>query len=200
MIRAIGQWVLEKAILQAAVWSAQGFQLRMSINLSAQQLETDEIFDTVKKCLAANDIDPKWICLEITESAAMMHPDRVLSILGALRSLGVELSIDDFGTGHSSLSYLYTLPVNELKLDRSFVIAMEKGSLPVIEASIRMANSFGMRVVAEGIETLEQRDKLIACGCNELQGYLFSKPLPPHLFTVFMESWDPALVCGHALS
>jgi diguanylate cyclase len=196
MIRAIGQWVLEKSILQAAAWSAEGFQLRVSINLSAQQLETDEIFDTVKKCLAANDIDPKWICLEITESAAMMHPDRVLSILGALRSLGVELSIDDFGTGHSSLSYLYTLPVNELKLDRSFVIAMEKGSLPIIEASVRMANAFGMRVVAEGIETTEQRDKLIACGCNELQGYLFSKPLPPHLFTVFMETWDPSLACG----
>ncbi len=195
MIRSIGQWVLEKAIAQAAQWAAEGFQLRMSINLSVHQLENDDIFHSVKKYLESNAIEAKWICLEITESAAMMNPDRVLSILGALRGLGVELSIDDFGTGQSSLSYLYTLPVNELKFDRSFVLSIENGSLPVIEASIQMAQAFGMRVVAEGVETTVERDKLIACGCNELQGYLFSKPLTPHSFSLFMNKWKNENAC-----
>lgn len=178
LMGALGDWVLQEAIGQLAEWHAQGLRIRMAINLSTQQLEQDRLVEAVAALLRQHALDAHWICLEITESAAMLRPQHTRQQLQQLRQLGLELAIDDFGTGHSSLSYLHTLPVTELKIDRSFVIDMDRGSLPIIEATVRMAKALGLRVVAEGVETEAQRRQLTAIGCDELQGYLLARPMP----------------------
>ncbi|MBA5606326.1 EAL domain-containing protein [Duganella sp. FT3S] len=174
----IGNWVLQEAIAQLARWRAMGLALRMSINVSPQQLESDDLVSRVYTLLNAHQLEARQVCLEVTESTAMLRPSHTRALLGQLRALGVELSIDDFGTGHSGLSYLYRLPVTELKIDRSFVIALDEGSLPVIEATVKMAKAYGLRVVAEGVELPQQQQALLACGCDEFQGYLFGRPVP----------------------
>ena len=178
LMAEIGQWVLDEAIGTLARWQRAGLYTRMAINLSTQQLEQADFIDTLEMTLARHGIRPSLVCLEVTESAAMLRPGATRAVLARLRAFGVELAIDDFGTGYSSLSYLHTLPVNELKVDRSFVLAMDEGSMPIIQATVKMARAFGMRVVAEGVETVSQRDRLAACGCDVLQGYLFARPMP----------------------
>lgn len=175
----IGQWVLEESLRTLARWQQAGLYTRLAINLSTQQLEQSDFVASLQAGLARHSIQPSLVCLEITESVAMLRPGATRERLERLRALGVELAIDDFGTGYSSLSYLHTLPVNELKIDRSFVLALEKGSLPIIQATVKMARAFNMRVVAEGVETEAQRNHLVACGCDLLQGYLFARPMPP---------------------
>lgn len=173
----IGDWVLKQGISQIASWHKVGVFLKMSINVSPQQMETDDLVSTVSYLLNEYKVDPKYLILEITESTAMRRPAHTRIQLQKIRSIGVELSIDDFGTGHSGLSYLYKLPVTELKIDRSFVVSFNEGSNIIVEAIIQMVKKFGMRVVAEGIETVEQKDALICLGCDELQGYYYSKPV-----------------------
>jgi diguanylate cyclase (GGDEF)-like protein len=180
LIHRLGSWILRAACQQLVDWSAElgtGMVDEVAVNVSPRQLLDPHFADTVAEALAVTGLDPGRLVLEITESTAMA-PNSFEQLL-ALRAAGVRLAIDDFGTGHSSLSRLAVLPVDTLKVDRSFVrdIPVE-GDAPLVRAMVAMAHSLGLGVVAEGIETERQRDYLTALGCEHGQGYLFSRPVP----------------------
>ncbi len=181
-ILPIGQWVLEQACQQMREWQKQALQklpLTMSINLSGKQLVQENITEQVKQILRRTGVDPRQIKLEITESVVMENIETATETLNQLRALGIQLSIDDFGTGYSSLSYLHRLPVDTLKIDRSFVIQMMKNNenAEIVRTIVSLAKTLGMSVIAEGVETLEQLEHLQKLECANGQGYLFAKPL-----------------------
>lgn len=180
MIIPIGQWVLETAIAQLAAWRKAGAShLRMAVNLSAYQLRKDSIVTDIIDMLALHKLGKGALELEITESVAMQYPEQNAVLLAELRQHGVELAIDDFGTGYSSLSYLKLLPLDRLKLDRSFVkdIEHDPNDAAISAATISMSHELGLSVVAEGVETAQQLKLLSNMGCDLVQGYYFSKPL-----------------------
>jgi diguanylate cyclase (GGDEF)-like protein len=181
LIGALGDWVIEEACRQMGAWAAAGTPLRVAVNLSVHQLRQDDLAGRIEKALQRHGIAPADLLCEVTESAAMddLHDSR-LAFEGLLR-IGVFLSIDDFGTGHSSLSYLRRLPARQLKIDRSFVGDLESSAdaRAIVQAVLGMAHALGLRVVAEGVETAGQRDILVALGCDELQGYFFARPMAP---------------------
>lgn len=181
LIKDLGAWVLRQALLQLSKWSEQGLEnLRMAINISAQQLHDESIIELLADSKAEFDLEEHLIELEITEGVAMQHPERNYILLEHLRQQGVQLAIDDFGTGYSSLSYLKLLPLDRLKLDRSFVRDIEHDSndAAICAATISLAHSLGLTVVAEGVETEEQLNFLTDLGCDIAQGFYFAKPLP----------------------
>ena len=181
-IVAIGDWVLQEAMQQAIRWQAEGVPpVRIAVNVSARQLECGNNFaERVAELLEETGLDPALLDLEITEGAMLKDEEAVIALLEELRGLGVGLALDDFGTGYSSLSYLRRLPINTLKIDRSFIIDVETDpeEAALVESIISMAKTLNLRVVAEGVETQEQQTLLDSLGCHEIQGYLFSKPLP----------------------
>jgi diguanylate cyclase (GGDEF)-like protein len=180
IMSSIGAWVIEQACEQLGRWRAMGFvDLRVAINLSAQQLLISNLEDTVRQALARSYLVPQDIELEITESALMQDPDRSIERFSALRKLGVRLSIDDFGTGYSSLAYLKILPVHALKLDRSFVadLTLDSKDLEICTTAISLGKKLGLEIVAEGVETEAQIKQLRILDCHLLQGYYFSRPL-----------------------
>jgi EAL domain-containing protein (putative c-di-GMP-specific phosphodiesterase class I) len=180
LIHRLGSWILRAACQQLVDWTAElgpNALHEVAVNVSPRQLLDPHFTETVADALAVTGLDPRRLVLEITESTAMA-PNSQEQLL-ALRATGVRLSIDDFGTGHSSLSRLAALPVNALKVDRSFVRDIPStGDAPLVRAMIAMAHSLGLTVVAEGIETERQADYLTALGCEHGQGYLFSRPVP----------------------
>ncbi len=179
LILPIGDWVLETACRQMLSWLAAGLPpLRMAVNLSAKQFKQDGLSDTVAKIISATGLDPHFLELEITESAAMDDPEVTIYQLRKLRDMGVELAIDDFGTGYSSLSYLKLFPVNRLKIDRSFVKDIESDSddAAIAAATIALAHKLGKEVIAEGVETEGQLRFLREQQCDVVQGYLYSRP------------------------
>jgi len=181
LIAPLGEWVLDQALRQLAAWRAAGSDgLRMAVNLSAHQLRDPSFAAGVAAALARHRVPAEWLELEITESVAMADPRATIELLEELRRMGVDLAIDDFGTGYSSLSYLKLLPIQRLKLDRSFVMDIERdpNDAAICSATIALAHSLGLGVVAEGVETEAQRDYLARLDCDILQGYLFSRPLP----------------------
>ena len=181
LINVIGDWALHKACRQARLWQRIGLEsLRVAVNLSPVQLLSDDIVDKVESTLETTGLEARFLEIEITESAFMEDITRAAQTLQKLRSLGVHISLDDFGTGYSSLSYLKRLPVDSLKIDRSFIsdIAVNREDTAMVSAIIAMAQRLGIRVVAEGVETREQLRTLRQLGCDELQGYLISRPLP----------------------
>ncbi|BAL26817.1 EAL domain-containing protein [Azoarcus sp. KH32C] len=181
IILDIGNWVLGEACRQARAWLDEGLPpLRMSVNLSVRQLRDATIVDTVKHALADSGLDPSLLELEITESSVMERPGEAIALLQHLKDLGLQLAIDDFGTGHSSLSYLKLFPLDHLKIDRSFVsdIEHDANDAMIVAAAVSLAHNLGLTVIAEGVETPVQIERLRELGCDELQGYLFSKPLP----------------------
>lgn len=191
IIGAMGSWVIHTACRQLATWRAMGLvDLRVAINLSAQQLLVSDLEETVSASLRDFHLSGSDIELEITESVLMQDPERSIERLGALRKLGVRLSIDDFGTGYSSLAYLRMLPVHAFKLDRGFVWDMGKGGKgwEICATAIGLAQNLGLEVVAEGVETEEQHQQLQALGCHLLQGYLFAKPLVADAASEFLKS------------
>ena len=179
LIGTLGNWVIEDACRQARAWRDKGLRMRVAINLSAFQMRQDDLVERIITALARHRIDPSLLTCEITESVAMEDTRATQTTFRRLGEAGVHLSIDDFGTGYSSLSYLRKLPAEELKIDRSFVMDIETSAdaRAVIDAVIRLAHALGLKVVAEGVETERQRDVLIQMGCDELQGYLFAKPM-----------------------
>ncbi len=180
-ILAIGEWVLRTAARQTAEWAREDLpSVRISVNLSPQQIEDPGFVDLVRDILEDTQLDPKQLDLEITESTLMEDEDRASALLGELKALGVSLSLDDFGTGYSSLSYLRSLPIDTLKIDRSFVrrIAIDADDYALTGAIVSMAKVLRLRVVVEGVENEQQRDCLHELGCDEIQGFLFSVPLP----------------------
>jgi diguanylate cyclase (GGDEF)-like protein len=179
LIGSLGNWVIEDACRQSRAWRDKGLRMRVAINLSAFQMRQDDLVERITTALARHRIDPSLLTCEITESVAMEDTRATQATFKRLGDAGVHLSIDDFGTGYSSLSYLRKLPAEELKIDRSFVMDIETSAdaRAVVDAVIHLAHALGLKVVAEGVETERQRDVLIQMGCDELQGYLFAKPM-----------------------
>lgn len=181
LIVPLGAWVLDEACRQLAAWRAAGLpHLTVAVNVSAHQLRSKALLSHVMLTLERHGLAGSDLELEITESAAMAKPDTSIGLLRALRQLGVHLLIDDFGTGHSSLSYLTRLPIHALKLDRSFVhgIGTDAHGGTLCTATIGLAHTLGLDIVAEGVETPGQHEFLARHGCNRLQGFLFARPMP----------------------
>lgn len=192
LIVQVGEWVLEQACAQAAIWQRAGVPpLRLAVNVSAREF-TASLPERVADTLARYQLDPSWLELEITESTLMHDFERVTGIMDHVNQLGVALSLDDFGTGYSSLSYLKRFPIDTLKIDRSFTtgIPADGSDCAIAGTIISMARQLGLRVIAEGVETVEQLDFLREAGCDEVQGYLYSKPLPAFEFERSLrENW-----------
>ena len=185
IIDEIGAWVLSEAIRQLEIWHRSGFdRLRMAVNVSALQFSKDDFASYVAKCLRRADIRAGDLELEITESAVMTDFDHGVRQIKLLRSLGVLIAVDDFGTGHSSLAYLQQLPIQRIKIDRMFIkdLASEEESHPLLSSIIQMARALGCDVIAEGIETAEQAMAIASLDCDEVQGFFFSRPLPASEF------------------
>ncbi|MBQ0932182.1 EAL domain-containing protein [Ideonella sp. 4Y16] len=180
LIAELGGWVLSAAACQWVAWRQAGLGwLNLAVNVSPQQLRRGLLTQQFDQAIAASGADPHHLTVELTEHSLVETADGQISLLEALQQRGVQVAIDDFGTGLSSLSYLKRLPVNKLKIDRSFVAGMQvhEGDAAIVGATVAMAGAFGLQVVAEGIETEGQRRELAALGCHQGQGYLFSRPL-----------------------
>ena len=173
--------ILETAIRQQHGWARLGLNLPIAVNLSVRNLYDPRLIDVFSGLLSTWGIEARLIDFEITEGALVDDPESARQVLTVIRKKGSSTYIDDFGTGYSSLNYLVSLPVHFLKIDRSFVTQMtsSKQAHTVVASVISMAHSLGLKVVAEGVETREEADALIGLGCDEGQGYLFHKPLPP---------------------
>jgi len=180
LIVQIGEWVLRTACRQQCAWRAAGYDVRMAVNLSARQFERDDLASSVRNLLRETGMDPAALELELTESMLVKNPEKAIATLDALDQMGIGLGIDDFGTGYSSLGYLKRFPLDTLKIDRSFVrdLPHNADDRVIADAIIGLARSLGMEVVAEGVETVEQLEFLGRHGCNMIQGYLYSRPLP----------------------
>ena len=181
LIVEIGRWVLQSVVHQTVAWQAEGLPpLRVSANLSPHEIQDATLLRTVTELLAETGLDPQFLELEITESTLMKDEESAIALLRELRDLGVGLSLDDFGTGYSSLSYLRRLPIDTLKIDRSFVrsVASDPDDAAVAAAIVAMAKALRLRVVVEGVETEAQREVLAELGCHEIQGHLVSPAVP----------------------
>jgi EAL domain-containing protein (putative c-di-GMP-specific phosphodiesterase class I) len=183
LILPIGRWVLEQACRQAAVWQALGGPLeglRICVNLSARQFQQTDLVPEVASAVRGAGLDPETLELEITESAVIQHPETAAVTLAALRALGVRVAIDNFGTGYSSLNYLQKLPLDALKIDRSFLSGLKEqgAAAAIVQAAATMAHALGVDVTAEGVETEEQLSAVARLGCDYAQGYLLSRPMP----------------------
>lgn len=192
LIVAFGEWVLNAACKQNKAWQVAGLQnIRVAVNVSPRQFRDGRFIQTLQEALRSCGLDPQFLTLELTENTIMENAQANLDILHGIRAMGVKLSVDDFGTGYSSLSYLKQLPLDELKIDRSFIVGIrsESDDAPIVTSIIAIAHSLGLRVVMEGIETEHQlvfsRDR----GCDEYQGFLFSKP-------VSSAEFQALLICG----
>ncbi|MBL8453009.1 MAG: EAL domain-containing protein [Zoogloea sp.] len=181
IIDALGDWVLQEALRQLGEWRARGLtELRMSINLSTGQFLDKTLPARVDALLARYGLAANLIDLEVTESVSMASPDETIEVMRALTQRGLSLSIDDFGTGYSSLAYLKLFPIRTLKIDRSFVkdIETDPSDADICDVTVLLAHKLGLEVVAEGVETEAQLKFLRSIGCEKIQGYLISRPLP----------------------
>ncbi|MDQ2921482.1 MAG: bifunctional diguanylate cyclase/phosphodiesterase [Acidobacteriota bacterium] len=192
LIIPIGEWVLREACLQLKKWHASGFpKLNLAINVSARQFQEAASVDTIVEILKETGLDPGCLELELTESALMSNAEHVIKSLGKLKDIGVKLGIDDFGTGFSSLEYLRRLPLDTLKIAQSFVRdASNRDGAALVSSIIDLAQRLRLRVVAEGVETEEQLTFLERLGCDRMQGYLFSRPLPGEQFKTILSRPD----------
>ncbi|MFC5303223.1 EAL domain-containing protein [Azospira restricta] len=184
LILPLGEHVLRRACMQAKAWLDSGLaDFYVAVNLSAKQMEQPNLREVVLSALEDSGLPPAALVIEITESVLMERAREPIGILDELRSLGVRLSIDDFGTGYSSLAYLKHLPADNLKIDRSFIedIPDDADTVSIVTGIIALAHSLRMKVIAEGVETIIQRDVLVSLGCDALQGYLFAKPVPAEI-------------------
>jgi EAL domain-containing protein (putative c-di-GMP-specific phosphodiesterase class I) len=187
LIDALGDWVIDEACLQARRWRDQGMRMRVASNLSAHQLRQRDLPQRIAAVLAKHPITPDLLSCEITETVAVEDSEATMHFFTELAALGVHLSIDDFGAGFSSLAYLRKLPANELKIDRSFVLDLESSeeARKIAQAVVNLAQSLNMKVVAEGVETDEQFRILRGFGCDQLQGFLFAKPMSAKALTLW---------------
>jgi EAL domain-containing protein (putative c-di-GMP-specific phosphodiesterase class I) len=173
----LGEWVIRQACATAAQWPGE---LHVAVNISAVQFRSPGLLQVIVGALAASGLQPTRLEIEITETVLLQNKEATLAVLHQLRALGVRIAMDDFGTGYSSLTYLQSFPFDKIKIDRSFVkdITENTGSLNIVRAVAGLANGMGMTTIAEGVETREQLDKIRSEGCTEMQGFLFSRPLP----------------------
>jgi diguanylate cyclase (GGDEF)-like protein/PAS domain S-box-containing protein len=189
LVNAIGEWVLESVCAQIKVWHDQGLgDIKVSVNLSAGQFANDSTVPYVESTLRKFGIAPEYLGLEITEGTVMGDPNKAVAALRRLKDIGVNISLDDFGTGYSSLSYLKRFPIDVLKIDKSFVddVTTSANDAAIALSVISLAHNLNMRVIAEGVETREQVAFLTARGCDEMQGYYFSRPIGADAFTALL--------------
>ena len=185
LIVPIGSWALDEVCRQIAEWSARGFgEILVAVNVSSVQVTRPDFAEQVRECLERRNVSPANVELELTESQALRGADEARVQMKALRAIGVRFSIDDFGVGYSSLSYLHRLQVDAIKLDRSFVqsIDTDDGARRLVKAMIGVAQALELNIVAEGVETEEQRAAVVAAGCPYMQGFYFSRPQPASWF------------------
>ena len=190
LILPLGQWVMEAACEQLATWAAQPRTalLSLAINVSVRQCRHPDFVEQVLSALDRSGADPQKVKLELTESLLVDDVEDTISKMTALRQRGVRFSLDDFGTGYSSLTYLKRLPLDQLKIDRSFVqdVLTDPNDASIVRTIVALGQSMGLEVMAEGVETEEQRDFLAVHGCKVYQGFLFSRPLPPEELEALM--------------
>ncbi len=196
----IGEWVIRQACTTAAQWPGD---IHVAVNISAVQFRSPGLMQVIVGALAASGLQPTRLEIEITESVLLQNKETTLALLHQLRALGVRIAMDDFGTGYSSLTYLQCFPFDKIKIDRSFVkdITENTGSLNIVRAVAALANGMGMTATAEGVETSEQLDKITSEGCTEMQGYLFSKPLPAaEIERLFLSGREPRKAPGRIVA
>lgn len=207
VINTLTRWVINECCAQASYWLKQGHQLEVAINLSARNLLDNNLPGYISDCLERYQLPERLLCVELTESALMSEPERALPNLHAIAANGIRIAIDDYGTGYSSLSYLHKLPIDELKIDRSFIDGLLycESSQVIVPSTIQMAHKLNLSVVAEGIEEQQIIDLLCAMGCDCVQGYHISRPLPRQQVIKFLqrfesrggsEHWRPSRMSG----
>ena len=191
-IRDITTWMVEKSAMRCASLRERGLDLKVAVNLSTKDLMDLRLAEKIEQSLARSGLQAGSLCLEITESAIMDDPQRALGTLKRLDAMGTTLSIDDFGTGYSSLAYLKSLPLHQLKIDQSFVMAMEqsRADLKIVRSTVDLAHNLGYSVVAEGVETAQTWAILRALKCDEAQGYFMAKPMPETDFGGWLDQWS----------
>jgi diguanylate cyclase (GGDEF)-like protein/PAS domain S-box-containing protein len=199
LILPIGEWAIEEACRQGQLWHNAGTAMRMAVNVSARQFQQPNVVSMIRDSVERSGFDPHYLEIEITESTAMQDPDLTAEILLDLKNLGMTVAIDDFGVGHSSLSYLKRFPIDALKIDQSFVqdIAREGSDGAIVSAVIAMGKALNIRVIAEGVETAEQLKFLRDHGCVEFQGYLFSRPMAASALTEMIQNASPGAYTHH---
>jgi diguanylate cyclase (GGDEF)-like protein len=190
-IKTISRWVADKAIAQCAAWRKQGIEIEVSVNVSARELIQSSLPEIFQALLHKHDVPAEWVWIEITESAIMDDPNHAIETLDRLHALGIRLSIDDFGTGYSSLSYLKRMPVDELKIDKSFVMGMatHKDDEIIVRSTIDLGHNMGLKVVAEGVEDESMMLRLKELRCDLAQGFHLSRPLPPAKLELWLSEW-----------
>jgi EAL domain-containing protein (putative c-di-GMP-specific phosphodiesterase class I) len=192
----IGNWVLRESCRQAKAWQDAGLRpIEMAVNVSSVEFRNEDFLEGVRAILKETGLSPHYLGLELTESVLMQHAEFTVPVLKKLKAMGVRLAIDDFGTGYSSLSYLRQFPIDTLKVDQSFVqgINADTDDATIINAVINMGGNLKHRVIAEGVETVEQVAFLQAHGCDEGQGYYFSHPVPASQFAKLLEAGSTVL-------
>jgi diguanylate cyclase (GGDEF)-like protein/PAS domain S-box-containing protein len=202
LINSITTWVLHEALKQSKQWEAENIHIEIAVNLSARNLQDAELPVRLKALLQQNEVSPEKITLEITESFIMADPVRAKEVLMEIHDMGINLSIDDFGTGYSSLAYLKTLPVNTIKIDKSFVADMANDATDsmIVRSIIFLAHNLGLKVVAEGVEDRQSWDMLEAYGCDIIQGYYLQRPLVEHEFKRwFLTRLESGLAIGNPI-
>lgn len=179
LIVPIGEWVLRTACAQSNLWQNEGFDLHVAVNLSARHFQQQNLAETIIGIIKETGLNPCRLNLEITESSIIKNTESAVKTLGELKKVGIKISIDDFGTGYSSLGYLKRLPIDVLKIDKSFIrdVTTSPDDMALVMAIIMLAHNLRLKIVAEGVETEEQLDLLHRLGCDEWQGYLYSKPV-----------------------
>jgi EAL domain-containing protein (putative c-di-GMP-specific phosphodiesterase class I) len=189
LIRPLTLYVLNEALKQCYEWKQQGIELSVAVNLSVRNLLDMELANDIERLLETWSVDPSMLKLEITENTIMVDPPRALEVLTRLRDIGAGLSIDDFGTGYSSLSYLKRLPVDEIKIDRSFVMNMpsSENDQQIVRSTVDLGRNLGLKVVAEGVETKDIWRDLATLGCDVAQGYYLTRPIPPEELVAWLE-------------
>ena len=188
-IRPLSIWVMREALKQCREWRQTNFPVNVAVNISVVNLQDDNLPEQVSECLTASDADPEWLELEITETAVMTDPPHALEVLRKLDQLGIRLSIDDFGTGYASLTYLKKMPVNEIKIDKSFVLDVtdDQDDMVIIRATIDLAHNLGLSVVAEGVASHQAWCVLAGLKCDKAQGFYMSRPLTAPQLTYRLE-------------
>ena len=187
LIKPLTLWILHESLMQCAKWNIEGFKFRVAVNLSTSDLLDTGFPDTVARALNTHNVSPEKLLIEVTESAIMKDTDRVLEVLNHLANIGVRLSIDDYGTGSSPQSFLSKLPLNELKIDKSFVTDMGIiNNMQIVRSTIDLGHSLGLEVVAEGVANAWILSVLKPLGCDAVQGYYFTRPRDAQEFTTWI--------------
>jgi diguanylate cyclase (GGDEF)-like protein/PAS domain S-box-containing protein len=195
LIPGLTAWALRKALRQRSVWSAAGWEIDVAVNLSALDLRDLGLVDRVGDALLGAGVDPGHLWLEITETSVMSDPERARRVLSELHGIGVHVSIDDFGTGQSSLAYLQTIPADEVKIDRSFIgqLGVKPRDGAIVRAAVTLAHDLGLTAIAEGVETEQALERLCQLGCDNAQGYFIARPMPPEATLPWMRTAQAAL-------